>query len=443
MSTELKVAIIDDEVDIRDSISQWLSLTGYKTESFPDAESALLAVGSGYPGVVISDIRLPGLDGIKLLKHLMYLDPDLPVIMITGHGDVPMAVEAMHIGAFDFLEKPFEPEKISLLVAKAIRARELSLESRVLREEFSKSSNNLTKLIGHSPIWTKFREDILNIGLASGHVLIRGESGSGKTLIAHALNAINPVSGNKFLSFSCLDFDHHGLMDDSTVPSLVANKITQIETLGNGAVILEDIQSLSEKFQLWLVNFLNQQGPTAKTRIISIDNSITESSSAQKSLRKDLYYRLSGMTFLLPALRERQEDIVPLFNHYLEHFLSKHETRDIKLSFEDELNLIQYPWPGNVRQLKSVVEQVVLQGREVPVVLASILLSDIDGVYSLETAEGRPLKQYVESFERSLIDNAMRRHNGSISAVMNELQLPRRTLNEKMTKYNLYRSYYV
>lgn len=443
MSAELKVAIIDDEVDIRDSISQWLSLAGYKTESFRDAESALLEVGNGYPGVIISDIRLPGIDGIKFLKHLMHLDPSLPVIMITGHGDVPMAVEAMRIGAFDFLEKPFEPEEISLLVAKAIRARQLSLESRALREEFSKSSNNLTKLIGHSPIWTKFREHILNVGLVSDHVLIRGESGSGKTLIAHALNAVNPGSSKKLLSFSCLDFDHHGLIDDATVLSLAANKITQIETLGMGTVILEDIQSLSDKFQLWLVNFLNQQGQTPKTRIISIDNSIAKFGSAQKSLRKDLYYRLSGMIFLLPPLRERQEDIVPLFNYYLEHFLSKHETGDIKLSFDDEQKLIQYPWPGNVRQLKSVTEQVVLQGREVSAVLTSIFLSDIDGVYSLETSEGRPLKQYVESFERSLIDNAMRRHSGSISAVMHELQLPRRTLNEKMTKYNLYRSYYV
>ena len=183
MSEMMKVAIVDDEKDMRLSISQWLSLSGYDTESFASAAEALNVVGPDYPGIVITDIRMPGMDGLGLLKKLMSSDSALPVMMITGHGDVPMAVEAMRLGAFDFLEKPFDPDNMTAIVRKATAARRLTLDNRALRRELSDGGQLIQKLAGNSPAMRQMREDILDLGQADGHVLIDGETGTGKTLM--------------------------------------------------------------------------------------------------------------------------------------------------------------------------------------------------------------------------------------------------------------------
>ena len=203
MSEMMKVAIVDDEKDMRLSISQWLSLSGYDTESFASAAEALSVVGPDYPGIVITDIRMPGMDGLGLLKKLMSSDSALPVMMITGHGDVPMAVEAMRLGAFDFLEKPFDPDNMTAIVRKATAARRLTLDNRALRRELSDGGQLIQKLAGNSPAMRQLREDILDLGQADGHVLIDGETGTGKTLAAHALHAVGSRAGKTFSLISC------------------------------------------------------------------------------------------------------------------------------------------------------------------------------------------------------------------------------------------------
>ncbi|MEJ2021548.1 MAG: response regulator, partial [Maritimibacter sp.] len=190
MAQAMKIAIVDDEQDMRQSISQWLALSGFDTETFPSAEEALKTVGQDYPGAVISDIRMPGMDGMQFLKKLMSVDSSLPVIMITGHGDVPMAVEAMRVGAYDFLEKPFNPDKMTDLAKRATQARRMTLDARTLRRELGDGTTIMKKLIGASPVMERLREDILDLGQADGHVLIDGETGTGKTLVAHALHAV-------------------------------------------------------------------------------------------------------------------------------------------------------------------------------------------------------------------------------------------------------------
>jgi len=203
MAEQIIITIVDDEQDMRESISQWLSLSGYKTETYASADLALKDIGPDYPGIIISDIKMPGTDGISFLKKLQKIDNALPVILITGHGDVSMAVDAMRIGAYDFLEKPFNPERMAELAKRAVQTRYLTLENRSLRRELSDGSVLLRKLMGTSTVMGRLREDILDLAQADGHVLIGGETGTGKSLIAHALHACGPRQGKKFITVNC------------------------------------------------------------------------------------------------------------------------------------------------------------------------------------------------------------------------------------------------
>ena len=437
-----KVAIIDDEKDIRESISQWLTLTGYETDVFPDADSALKIIGNGYPGVVISDIRMPGLDGMELLQRLTRLDPEIPVILITGHGDVPMAVQAMRIGAYDFLEKPFEPEKISKLTLSAMKLRQTSLELVKFKKDFSGINKDLTKLIGVSRVWKRITEKLIEVGSANRHLLIKGETGVGKTMLAHTFSGANPRSYKDPLVVSCNIFLSPEVVDNASFLSLVNEKLLLIESARGGDLILEDIEKLPNQFQDWLLKFLNDQIGSG-TRIISIDNSISKDGESTNTLRKDLYFRLADLIIDIPPLRERPEDTLALFNHYLSLYSSEYGLQEIQLTTDDVFKISKFPWPGNIRQLNSVVEKFVSGNRRGYVSLSSILIDDNSRLISHYNEEGRPLKEYVDSFEKMLITNAMKRYQGSISLVMKELKLPRRTLNEKMAKYNLQRSDYI
>ncbi len=444
MGKAMKIAIVDDEKDMRQSISQWLALSGYDTETFASAEEALGTVGADYPGIVISDIKMPGMDGIQLLRKLMGSDSALPVIMITGHGDVPMAVEAMRIGAFDFLEKPFNPDRMSDLAKKATNARRLTLDNRALRRELGDGTQMMRKLIGTSPAMERLREDILDLGQADGHVLIDGETGTGKTLVAHALHAVGSRAGKKFVLISCAAMDEDTLIrrlfgpmqpDDMRLPA--------VEEARGGTLVLEDIEALSDAAQARLLTMINDQGTPPETRIVAICNLQDEGRTCEDALRPDLYYRLAALKITAPPLRNRGEDILTLFTALADQFADEYGCDAPQVSAQEAAQLLQAPWPGNVRQLINLAERAVLQSRRGTGTIASLLMSDHDEMQPVMTTEGKPLKEYVEAFERMLIDNTMRRHRGSIASVMEELCLPRRTLNEKMAKYGLQRSDYL
>ena len=442
MGHAARIAIVDDEQDMRQSISQWLVLSGYETETYSSAEDALKGLGSDFPGIVISDIKMPGMDGMAFLKRLMGMDSSLPVIMITGHGDVPMAVEAMRMGAYDFLEKPFNPDRMSDLAKRASNARRLTLDNRALRKELSDGTVLMRKLIGSSPAMERLREDILDLGQADGHVLIDGETGTGKTLVAHALHAVGPRQGKTFSLISCASLAEDALEERLFGPC--ADGLPLVEEARGGTLVLEDIDALPHALQARLLTFINDQGAPAETRIIAIAGGADPSKTCEEHLRSDLYFRLAAMRLALPPLRQRGEDILSLFTHFAEQFSDDYGSEAPTVTAQEAAQLLQAPWPGNVRQLINLAERAVLQQRRGTGSIASLLMADTEEttLHAVST-EGKPLKEYVEAFERMLIDNTMRRHRGSIASVMEELSLPRRTLNEKMAKYGLSRSNYL
>lgn len=444
MSQAMKIAIVDDEQDMRQSISQWLALSGFDTETFASAEEALKGLGPNYPGIVVSDIKMPGMDGMQFLRKLKGVDSSLPVIMITGHGDVPMAVEAMRVGAFDFLEKPFNPDRMTELAKKATQARRLTLDNRALRRELSDGSALIKKLIGQSPPMERLKEDILDLGQADGHVLVEGETGTGKTLVAHALHAVGARASKKFVLLSCSAFDEDTLGRRIFGPAQDDEPIPAIEEARGGTLVLEDIEALTQPLQSRLLTAINEQGTPAETRIVAICNLQEQDKTCESVLRPDLFYRLAALRITVPPLRQRGEDILTLFTRLSEQFAEEYGCDAPEVSAQEAAQLLQAPWAGNVRQLINVAERAVLQNRRGTGTIASLLMADTDEeLKPAMTTEGKPLKEFVEAFERMLIDNTMRRHKGSIVAVMEELCLPRRTLNEKMAKYGLQRSDYL
>ncbi|MCO4849092.1 MAG: sigma-54-dependent Fis family transcriptional regulator [Yoonia sp.] len=444
MSKAMKIAIVDDEKDMRQSISQWLALSGFDTETFASAEEALKGLGNDFPGIVVSDIKMPGMDGMQFLRKLKGVDSSLPVIMITGHGDVPMAVEAMRMGAFDFLEKPFNPDRMTELAKKATQARRLTLDNRALRRELSDGSALIKKLIGQSPPMERLKEDILDLGQADGHVLVEGETGTGKTLVAHALHAVGARASKKFVLLSCSAFDEDSLSRRIFGPAQDDEPIPAIEEARGGTLVLEDIEALTQPLQSRLLTAINDQGTPAETRIIAICNLQEQDKTCESVLRPDLFYRLAALRITVPPLRQRGEDILTLFTRLSEQFAEEYGCDAPDVSAQEAAQLLQAPWPGNVRQLFNVAERAVLQNRRGTGTIASLLMADTDEeMKPAMTTEGKPLKEFVEAFERMLIDNTMRRHKGSIVSVMEELCLPRRTLNEKMAKYGLQRSEYL
>jgi len=301
----------------------------------------------------------------------------------------------------------------------------------------------MKKLIGASPAMERLKEDILDLGQADGHVLIEGETGTGKTLVAHALHAVGSRAARKFVLLSCSAFDDDALARRLFGPVGPDDPIPAIEEARGGTLVLEDIEALSGPMQARLLTAINDQGSPTETRIVAISNLQEQGKTSESVLRPDLFYRLAALRVTVPPLRQRGEDILTLFSRLSEQFADEYGCAAPQVTAQEAAQLLQAPWPGNVRQLINVAERAVLQNRRGTGTIASLLMTDEGDSRPTMTTEGKPLKEFVEAFERMLIDNTMRRHKGSIVAVMDELCLPRRTLNEKMAKYTLSRSDYL
>ena len=321
MAKAMKIAIIDDERDMRQSISQWLALSGYDTQSFASAKDALAVIDADYPGIVISDIKMPNMDGIQFLRKLMSIDSSLPVILITGHGDVPMAVEAMRIGAFDFLEKPFDPDRMSALAKKASQKRRMTLDNRELRKELSDAPSLMKKLMGKSSEMAQLREDILDLAQSEGHVLIDGETVTGKTLVAHALHAASPRAEKAFALISASAFAGDALCRRLFGPVLPEEHfLPAVEEVRGGTLVIEDIEALDEAAEAKLLSYINEQGESPETRIFAISNFQEAGRTLEDCMRKDLFYRLQSHHITVPPLRKRGNDILDMFTDLCDRF---------------------------------------------------------------------------------------------------------------------------
>ncbi|WP_343351526.1 sigma-54-dependent transcriptional regulator [Pseudomonas sediminis] len=438
-----QVIVVDDEAAIREAVQQWLELSGFEVRACASASEALALVDRDFPGIVVSDVRMPGSDGLQLLDKLLQIDSDLPVILVTGHGDVPMAVQALRQGAYDFIEKPFTPERLLDSVRRALDKRRLVCENRQLRQQVADKGRIESQLIGISRPMENLRRQILELAGTSVNVLIRGETGSGKELVARSLHDFSPRARKAFAALNCAAipesifeselFGH----ESGAFTGAQAKRIGRIEHADGGTLFLDEVESLPLAQQVKLLRVLQEKTLERLGSNKSIQVDLRVISAAKPDLldevkagrfREDLVYRLNVATLHIPPLRERREDIPLLFEHFAHEAAQRHGREAPPLAPSELARLLGHDWPGNVRELINAAERHAL------------------GLSSPPPAErfaGQALAQQMEAFEAQCLHNALLQCQGNIAAVMEMLQLPRRTLNEKMQRHGLARGDYL
>ena len=441
MTQTLKVLIIEDDPDVRLGCEQALQLEGMQTEGVGSAEEAKRRLGKDFCGVILSDIRLPGMDGMSLLREVLAVDPELPVVLITGHGDVSMAVQAMKDGAHDFIQKPFSPEYLVEVVRRALEKRRLILEVRELRHQLEGRDRIEARLIGNAASMNRVRELIVGLADSAADVLIQGETGTGKELVARCLHEASPRRKGNFVAINC------GGLPETLFESEIfgheagaytgANKkrIGKIEHANGGTLFLDEIETMPISMQIKLLRVLQERtlerlgsntSIAIDCRVVAATKEDLQAMVEQGRFRADLYYRLSVATVHLPPLRERREDIPLLFQHFLLQASARHG-RPVPGSDPARIRqLIGYHWPGNVRELGNVADRCVL----VIECGAPPFGAEVDD-------HQRPLAETVEAFERALIANALRGHHGSLVRSAEALGVAKTTLHDKIKKYGL------
>ncbi|MBY8936706.1 sigma-54-dependent transcriptional regulator [Pseudomonas fluorescens] len=436
------VMVVDDESSIRSAVEQWLSLSGFAVQLFSRAEDCLAALPAHFAGVILSDVRMPGMGGLALLAEVQKRDADLPVILLTGHGDVPMAVEAMRDGAYDFLEKPFSPETLLGSLRRALDKRRLILENRALHEQADNRAKLDATLLGVSRGLQTLRRQVLDLATLPVNVLIRGETGSGKELVARCLHDFGPRAAKPFVALNCAAipeqlfeaelFGH----ESGAFTGASGKRIGKLEYADGGTLFLDEIESMPLAQQVKLLRVLQEQklerlgsnqSIRVDLRIVAATKPDLLDEARAGRFREDLAYRLNVAELRLPPLRDRREDIPLLFETFAQNAAERLGRTFPPLSGAQLSHLLSHDWPGNVRELANVAERQVL-GLDEPA-------PGID--------PGQSLAAQQEAFEAQCLRAALTRHKGDVKAVLEELQLPRRTFNEKLQRHGLSREMFL
>ncbi len=444
MDKAFSVILVDDDDSLRRATRQTLELAGYSVTSFSNALEALGTIASSFNGIVITDVRMPKMDGLQFHARIRGIDADLPVILITGHGDIPMAVQAIQDGAYDFITKPFAADRLVHSVRRAVEKRQLVLENRALRQAAEDVEGDLP-LIGQTPAIENLRRTVRDIADMDVDVLIAGETGSGKEVVAQLLHRWGRRNKGNFVALNC------GALPETVIESELfghepgaftgaqKKRIGRVEHSSGGTLFLDEIESMPAATQVKLLRVLEMREitPLGTNEIHPVDLRVVAAAKIdlgdpvqRGDFREDLYYRLNVVTLSIPPLRERKNDIPLLFAHFLSR-AAKRFNRDVPdLDAATRRYLMEHNWPGNVRELAHFADRIAL-GVSAP------------AMPTRPQTDNDPLPKRLERYEETLIRETLAAHNGNVQETIEALGIPRKTFYDKMQRHGINRADYL
>lgn len=438
------VIFVDDDPDIRSLMEQTLTLEDIPVGCFEDGPSALKQVHPEFEGIVLCDYNMPGMDGLELLQEIRSIDADIPVILLTGQGDISTAVSAMQLGAYDFIEKPFDHEELIELLRHALEKRHLALENRRLKAQLRHLARPGPRMLGDSTAMQRVMATIDPVLDISANVLLHGETGSGKDALARYIHENSPRSSHNFVAINC------GAVPENLIESELfgheagaftgadKRRIGKIEHAHMGTLFLDELESMPMPLQVKLLRVLEEQRVErlgsnqvvdVDVRIIAATKADLKALSDKGEFRSDLYYRLNVVKVDIPPLRARKEDVPKLFHHFALIAAARYDRESVPLDARQAARLMQHSWPGNVRELRNLAERYVLLG--------PAALEEGDSASGPNIAGRQTLSEMMDGFERSAIVSALNTCHGSIKDTMVQLGIARKTLYDKMKKHGL------
>jgi two-component system, NtrC family, nitrogen regulation response regulator NtrX len=449
------ILIVDDEAGVRAALAGILGDEGYAVEAVESGEDCLLALEARRYDLLLLDVWLPKMDGLETLERLRALDPELPVVVISGHGNIETAVRAVRMGAQDFVEKPLSLEKILLVVKNALRQRKLEAEVRALKEQVE----HRWVMVGESSAIQRLRADIAQAAPSNGRVLIFGENGTGKELVARNIHAQSLRAAGPFVEVNCaaipeelIESELFGHTRGAFTGALAAKK-GKFELADGGTLFLDEVGDMTLKTQAKVLRVLQEQrlepvGGTGSVavdvRVIAATNKNLQEEIRRGTFREDLYFRLNVIPFQVPPLRERRADVPLLARHFLASISAEYGKRPKQLAPEALDALVSQPWPGNVRELRNTIERLVImtagdhiEARHLPAPLLASRAVPTVAAAGPAPAAFASLAEAREDFEKHYIWRKYQECAGNMSRTAEALQVERSNLYRKMKGYGL------
>jgi two-component system C4-dicarboxylate transport response regulator DctD len=457
MSTSGKVFLVDDEKVVRLSLKRELQNKKYAVEDFESAQEALASLSKDWPGVVVSDVMMPTMNGLTLLEKVKEVDPEIPVILITGQGNISMAVQAIQNGAYDFLEKPFATENFIDAIRRAMEKRTLVMEVRNLQSRINQQSNIKNTIVGNSPSIERLRQVIASIADADADILITGETGTGKDLVAQNLHQASKRRDHNFTAINC------GAMPENIIESELFGheagaftgadhkRIGKFEYANKGTVFLDEIESMPLHLQVKLLRVIQEKSIERvgsnetiplDIRIIAATKTDLKLASEKNLFREDLYYRLNVVQISLAPLRERVEDIPLLFQHLVMDACSRYNQKTPPVPSSEYIQELQArSWEGNIRELKNEADKFVLGLPD-----SGPADSEKGVQFSMQQTLKNPptgLNNQLAAIEKNLIAQELTRNKGDIKRTYTNLGLSRQTLYNRLKALELKRKDFI
>mgnify|MGYP000303696315 FL=1 len=449
----MKILVADDEKNMLWALTNVLSKQGFKTFTARDGEEAIHQFKKHLPDVVLLDLKMPKKNGIEVLKKIKKINDSIPVIMITAHGNIETAIEAMKLGAFDYVQKPFEMEEINVLIKKALKIRDLTMEVELLRDELSRISRG-NQIIGESPQIKEVMDLVNRVAKSNATVLILGESGTGKELVANAIHYNSDRKNKPFVKVNCGALPENLLESElfghekGAFTGAISRKIGRFERAHGGSIFLDEIGEMSFSTQVKLLRVLQEKqiervGSTevidVDVRIIAATNKDLKRLVEEGRFREDLYYRLNVIPIKIPPLRERKQDIPLLVKYFLQKYSLETGRRGMTISDSALDKLKTYSWPGNIRELQNVIERAVIlsPGREITEDQLPPEIVKRDRQVELDEFKLPKNGVNLNDLEKSLIKQALDMTNDNQTEAARLLGITRHTLIYRMEKYGL------